>query len=1031
MFRRAFYSCGTMDGSSDLAKFAFTHTQDEVCDSLKRDPLTAVNSDFDGGIDGIDFSRCTKLLLLNKWTSLECCNSNDDFDCYRKPPQNTVETEISFSPKPNKDVVAEISIGLNCEKSSPYQPSVDDVCARCIEVSPASPSHFESYPCGSPLNEVSNLSGCSALEQNCPRNFDEDSIRRSVTMLRENVDEINRALCSQINTTNFEKQLLEEIQDMKLQLCELSESLKNPSVVCPSEDLCAQALCAQTESRLQLSKDIEEIKCCLQQLTAGLGCSSPPPSCPKCGSPCESLKVEENDACVCKSEGASPVVKCQVAVRISQCDDATQEIKTPSANINQFLLDKVEGLKTSIDDAIATENVCSENEKTNELCAHSTTEKDDFANTCTQSAASFGNPKSSIERIFQILQDLEHILFTDKSNLNQDRALQLVCNLKQLLEAEFSNPSVKADDDWVLRELTEKYNCAPPYPIPAPPCLADERRHPDSSSHKGSAASLCGGSVSNQNIDKKVKDLLRELYCELQSFDEEVKAKVLLMLEEISETLEALQSCHPSEIVESMNLCTDCKVRAEPEPLDTGGLSPPTPQEEMACENCAEYQTTIVPTPNLCSLVTELQSLINLLQPSTQLPDYDFESNLDCTLSSLKHILQTTCNDSDILESIGSILKSMKTELCQQGAGASTQMAVISEVEELLMAAGVNFSTERKDSCESGHPVCCTDGASPNEMYDEKIMTILGSIEGCIREAGSCCPNHAEAMLSTGNEQSMNVACSNAPAQSDCRSPAVVCAEAINSRVALILAELKGVVQTLEVEGSTLLNSTISRIFYIFGQIECILATDQQNASILMEIKQILGRINGKKLGTVAECIVADSATPSTGYSPSPTNDSGICESNSRNRLSTKQSEGCVASDRSESLTICPVHPTTVDGMCESNARNQLSTKQSEGCGASDRSSSTTLCPVHPTTDSEICKCNSRNRGRSSAMRSEGCTASSDHRPAPSTVCPTHPNKDNSEVRKCDSRSQSRSRSSTIKSEGYLNRCLNALRKAR
>ncbi|KAL5969492.1 hypothetical protein TSMEX_002766 [Taenia solium] len=993
-----------MDGRSDLAKSTFTHTQDEIRDSLNLEFPSSDHLEFDEWIFGIDFSCCTKFSLFNKWNSLDCCNSNDNFDCYRKPAQSTVETAISFSPKPNKDVIAEISIGLNCEKPGGYQPSVDDVCAKCIEVSPDEPSHFEINPCVSPLTKVSDLLCCPAVEQDCCRSLDEDSIRKTVTMLKENVDEINRALCSQISATSIEKQLLEEIQGMKLQLCELSEILKNQSSVCPPEDPCAQSSCMQKDSTLQLSRDIEEIRCCLQQLTAGLGCSSPPPSCPKCGSPCESVKAEDNDECGCKPEDASRVVKCQVAVRISQCDDTTQEIKTPSANINQFLLDKVEGLKTSIDDAIATDNVCSENEKTNELCAQSVTEKDDFANTCTPSVASFGNPKTSIERIFQILQDLEHILSSDDSNLNQDRALQLVCELKQLLESEFSNPSLKPDDDWAFRELSEKYNCAPPYPIPAPPCMTDERRHPDPPSHKGSAASLCGSGIcnlaefppgkdSNQTIDKKVKDLLRELYCELQSFDEGVKAKVLSMLEEISETLEALQSCQQSEIAESINHCTDCKVQAEPEQFDACGL-PLTPQEEMACENRAGCQTTIVPTPNLCGLVTELQSLINLLESSAQFPDYDFEANLDCTLNNLKHILQTKCNDSDILESIGSILKSMKAELCQQGAEASTQMAIIFEVEELLVAAGVNSSKGRQNSCESEHSTCYTDGTVPNKMYDEKIMTILGSIEGCIREAGSCCLSHAEAMLSTKNDQSMNVACSNAPTQScleeaDYRSPAVVCAEAINSRVALILAELKGVVQTLEVEGSTLLDSTISRIFYIFDQIECILATDQLNARILMEIKQILGRIYGKGMGTVSECIVANYAAPTKGCSPPPTTDGEICESNSR---------------------------------------NQLSTRQSEGCAASDRSSSSTLCPVYPTTVSETCKCNSRNRGRSSTMQSEGCTAS--ERPSASTVCPVHPAA-GSEVGKCNSRSQSRSRSSTIKSEGYLNRCLNALRKAR
>ncbi|EUB56937.1 hypothetical protein EGR_08174 [Echinococcus granulosus] len=998
-----------MDGSSDLIKSTFIHRRDEGRDTLNTEFQTADNSKFEEGVFGVSSFRFTKMPLLNKWNSLECSNSNEDYDCRHKSGQRTLETSICLSPKPKKDVIAEISIDLNCAKSNSYGPGVeDDVCTKCIEVDFADPLHFESHPRDSSLNKASNLSGYSVVDQSSRPSLDEDSIRRTVMSLRENVDEVNRALCSQVSATTIEKQLLEEIQGMKLQLCELSEGLKNQCLNSPPQDLCAHSSYLSKDSKLELSKNIEEIKCHLQQLTAGLGCSSSPPVCPKCNSPCESLKAEENGESEYKSESDSPVMECQEALQCLECDVVTQEAKVRRANINQFLLDKVEGLKTSIDDAIATEKVCYENEKSDHFCAHFATEKDDRANTCTQSVVSTGNQKTSIERIFQILQDLEYLLSSDKSSLNQARALELVCNLKQLLDSEFSNPDVKADDNMAFRELSEKYNCAPPYPIALPPCMMDERRHPDSSSHKGSAASVCVSTISNlsefppgkdlnESINAKIKNLLRELYCELQSFDEDIKAKVLSMLEEISETLEALQSCQQTELAASMNLCADCEVQAEPEQFDTCGL-PPTPQEEMTSENPNECQVAIMATPNLCSLLTELQNLIKSLQPSAQLSDYDFGPNLDRVLNNLKQVLQTKCNESDILENIGSILKSMEAELCQQGAGASTQAAAISEVEELLMAAGVNFLKEEEYSCESEHSLCCTDGTVPSEMYDEKIMVILDAIERCIREAGSCCQNHVEAMCLTGNEQCINMECSNAPARScaeevEYKSPAVACAEAINSRVALILAELKGVVQTLEMEGSTLRDSTISKMFYIFGQIECVLETDRQNASLLMEIKQILGQINGKKMEKVAESIISEHVAPFTACFPPPTTGSEIRESNSRsrNRLSTIQSEGYIPSEHAAPSTACSVSPTRGSKICKSSSQNRsrCNTIQIEAYIDSARAAASTACSPPPTTGSEICRSSKPGLSRS------------------------------------------RSRSSTMKSEGYLNRCLNALRKTR
>ncbi|VDM22991.1 unnamed protein product, partial [Hydatigera taeniaeformis] len=823
-------------------------------------------------------------------------------------------------------------------------------------------------------------------EQNCPDNVDVDDMRRTVTALKENVEAINRALCSQISATNIEKQLLGEIQDMKLQLCELSESLKHQTSVSVCDDMCGQASCVRRDSRLQLSRDIEEIKCCLQHLTAGLGCSSPPLSCPKCGSPpCESLRDDNNDEVECKSESPSPLMECQMAVQISECDDVT-----PKSSINQFVLDKVEGLKTSIKDAIATEKCCSENE----YCAHSAREKDEMGNVCSQDVASSVKAKTSIERIFQILQDLESILSADKSNLSQDRALVLVCTLKHLLESEFSTPNAKADDEWTLQEGAEQYIYPPPHLIAPSPCMMDGRRHPDSSSHKGSSASLCGSGVCNhptfplqndpnENLDTKIKNLLRELYCELQSFDEEVKAKVLSMLEEISETLEALQSCQQNEIAISINICPNCEGNEGSMHFDTCGL-PSTPQDGMMGENRPNCQPSIIPTPNLCSLVTELQSLIQLLEPSAQLSsDYDFESNLSSTLSSLKEILQEKCNDPEVLESIGNVLQALKEELCQQGAKTSVQVAIISELEELLTPSGVTYPQGR-DVCQSDSALCCREVTIPSETYDVKVLTILDSIEGCIREVGSCCPKHAEALQSTRNGECTIVGHSNASAPScaeevEYKSPAVVCAEAINSRVALVLAELKGVVQTLEVEGSTLHCGTISKIFYIFGQIECILAADQQNASTLMEIKQILGRIKGRKVETVSECPIADCTAPST-------NADGICEIKNQKQLSTMQSEGCAVLERSASITLCPVHPTNDNDTPNTNCQDrcQSSTMHREAYAASDVSASSTICPAHPTNDSDNPKCNCQDQSRKNTTQSEACAAIS------SPVCPIH-----------------------------------------
>lgn len=820
----------------------------------------------EGGFTGIDFDSVESENMHDvivstyndinfAWSMPDQCNSNDMRKCR---PKYKMDAEVCLSSKPHKDLFTEVDIDLNCDNSMDPCAFVedDDPCKRCIEVTTPIAT---STPCCPRPNSTNQMSRCLGSS--------EEDIRKTVMTLKKNMCDITRLMCSQMNTTNMEAKLLKEIQDMKCQLSELSDTLRCQSLLCStSQDPCASTV---DDSRLELSKDIEEIKCHLQQLTARLDCCSPPPLCSKCGGPTDNEEIEES-----RLESECTVRENQRAEQNSEC-------------LNQFVLDKVEELKSSIQDVMASEPACSMIEKVDETC--------DLDVDVPEG--------SSIDRIFQIIDDLLNIISTDENFINQDRARELICNLKNLLLDEFNRSPDKVDEECTLREMSEKYNSSLICPVPPPPCTTDERRHTNSSVHKGSPGSICGTTTSytqestqemalRGSVNDQVKGVLSELYCILQSFDDDIKMKVISMVEELSLLLDLLQcDAKQSEMSVCANICSEREIDLEPVGLEDvemddicDGEQPITVMsEDVDGILNDDGQTSIMATPNLLNLVSQLQNVINSVRPDKQFSECDFSSTLSCVLDALRGSFQTESIDLNSMENVGRILKCLEVELSQQGAADSIQMSSIREMEIKILNSGVNLSTYDGYACDPSPTSCSGTDQIQNGACDERIVQILDSIEEFIR-SGGCSPQVVEydecvessVILSSKASKSLTNACS----------------EAINSRVSIILAELRGVVETIELEGSVLRESTITKIFDTFDQIEHFLQTDPQNSNLLCEIKQILARISGNGKTTTSEAGVSECSTaPPIECQPSSpqTTETEICERSSRrgSRLSS------------------------------------------------------------------------------------------------------------------------------------------------
>lgn len=582
---------------------------------------------------------------------------------------------------------------------------------------------------------------------------DDDDIKRSLMSLKDNVNEISRTIRSQSSVSTVADRLVSEIHSMKCQLSELSQAVKSNSV--------KKSISVKPSVKTNLDKSIDEIKDQLQQLST----------------------------IIC-SVRSSAEYKEANGTKLSCLDSGHK-----NGSVNKFVLDKVESLKTSIEDAIATEKAC--NGKINET--------------------------GKVDRAFEIMQELQEIISRDSCSFNQGRALELLEELQNLLN-ELDKRSIIIS----LKGSTEELSHPSSNPVYPSTCPSDSPWHQSSSCQKGSTMSFQGSQLSNL-LNERTQKILEELYTELQELNEGIKMRVPSMLGEIVSIMDSLKQ-------------------------------PGTERQSCEVDQYGKFQT-IAPTPSLCLLVNQIESVIRSVKPDMEIPNCDFGSDFGSFLENLMIVVQSESMDADVLASVRCILLNMENELQKQGAASTPQAECIRELIEMTTIEGIPLQTEEDASIESEPNTYTTTRNS--EASEGKIMDILNSIHSCVNEEPRLSVSQRRSsMRPSKSRRSVSSQYCEKSQSIESDNSAMACAEAVNSRVKMILAELRGIVKTLEIEGSSLRDSTVDKVFSIFHQIECILEPDRSNVCLLNEIKEILSHIEEGKMRSSSEVFNSEYSSP-------------------------------------------------------------------------------------------------------------------------------------------------------------------------
>ncbi|KAM7533867.1 hypothetical protein Aperf_G00000106611 [Anoplocephala perfoliata] len=299
------------------------------------------------------------------------------------------------------------------------------------------------------------------------------------------------------------------------------------------------------------------------------------------------------------------------------------------------------------------------------------------------------------------------------------------------------------------------------------------------------------------------------------------------------------------------------------------GLKQQGTERHSSDENLYSQIQAITPTPNLCHLVNQMESAIRSVKPSIEMPSCDFGSDLGSFLDNLMIVLQSESIDADVLANTRQILLNMENELQKQGAASSSQAECIRELIEMTTIEGIPPQTEEDASFESEPNTYTTTRNS--EASEGKIMDILNSIHSCVNEDSKASNSQRRSSVRLSKSRpSASSQCCEKSQSIEGEDSVIACADAVNSRVKMILAELRGIVKTLEIEGSSLRDSTVDKVFTIFHQIECILEPDRSNITLLNEIKEILSKIEENKTRSSPEVLNSECSSPKSCSSQRP-----------------------------------------------------------------------------------------------------------------------------------------------------------------
>ena len=149
--------------------------------------------------------------------------------------------------------------------------------------------------------------------------------------------------------------------------------------------------------------------------------------------------------------------------------------------------------------------------------------------------------------------------------------------------------------------------------------------------------------------------------------------------------------------------------------------------EQSQPDPCAA-SATLQETPELSKVVTALQNFVKCMKPDTQINTCDLQSNILCLLETLKMIIQSSCHDPRALEKLKCMIMCLETELCKQGQVASTLLAKVREVAQVIDNCG---GSNQSDPCQMTSNPCATSLKMTPEL--QNIVAQLQNLIKCLK----------------------------------------------------------------------------------------------------------------------------------------------------------------------------------------------------------------------------------------------------------------------------------------------------------
>ncbi|EUB56935.1 hypothetical protein ECG_07934 [Echinococcus granulosus] len=547
-----------------------------------------------------------------------------------------------------------------------------------------------------PTSQLNKASACLQKQIKCIKSdatFQdcdlESSIRCTLAMLKDIIStdrpdsnklgKINKTLKSLACELNRQggkgSQIAAEINELQKFMLNNGESNANPNNP-NNSDQC----CADLSETLQMAQIIKQLQGIVQ-------CSQPDTAFPDCGFEANlsflmDKLMEIIQSYGCNSKPLEEITKLMTCLESEVCKQrpCESEVVAKIHEVQQMLNPSDQCYSNQFDACQTNANQCGASlQATPELC--NIIKQMQNLIKCLKPDAQFSgcDLQSTIMCMLGILKAI--IQCADSS------ALERITNMLKCLERELCKQSEAASALLSkVREIQQMLN----------------RGNGCGGSNQQHGAFQCGNDQRGSSLKptrlltclvKHIQNVIQCVKPDLQIPNCDLESTLLFLLNQLKEIIQS-GSANPKalEKVPKMMHCLEselynqgqgksaivAKVR-EIRQLLNGGSSCGPSNRQSDVNQCG---TTLQATPELCNIIKQLQSLIKCLKPDAQLGGSDLQSTIMCILEALKMIIQ--CADSSALEGVGTILKCLETELCEQREASSELLSKMREIQQML-----------------------------------------------------------------------------------------------------------------------------------------------------------------------------------------------------------------------------------------------------------------------------------------------------------------------------------------------------------